>query len=149
MSLSPDPETVSLGTKIAGFFATMTATAWGIFKAVDRKIEQKADAEAVNSTLREHTRKIDELGSNQREDKTELRALVEAKSTEIYHGIERIENTARLDRNDILAGIAKLTEQSGRFQSETLQHLGDKPGRDEIAGMIDVKIRAAGIRSVG
>lgn len=135
----PDPETVGLAAKVAGFFATMGATAFGILKVIDRKIERKAEAD----TVKDHTSSIAELYANAREDKTELRSLVEDRSNAINRGITRLEETARMDRQDILAGIQRLADQTGTFQREVFVALGERPTRDQITEMVEDKIRAA------
>lgn len=138
----PDPETISIGSKIAGFFATVFATGFGVFKMIDRKIEKKADADK----LEEHGKSIGELFSNQRADKTEFRDLVESRSIALESKIQILADDAREDRKTIMAGINGLSEQTGKFQATMFAELTKRPTRDEIHDMVVDKIAAARLK---
>lgn len=135
----PDPETAGILKSALTALGTFAAGGFGLYKIIDRRIEKKADAEVVAG----HGRALVELAANAREDKTEIRELVEHRASRIENYLDQIEETGRMDRRLIMDGIQRLSEQNGSFQVEAMRALGERPTREDISEMINDKIRAA------
>lgn len=116
----PDPDQISLGTKIAGFFTSLAATAWGVYKAIERKIDtvdKKVETRASVEEMNRQRDNIAELFAQQRQDKTELLNALEDKRTTVTDAVDR------------------LTAAFHEFSRHTAEEMGKRPTREEARTM--------------
>lgn len=128
--LPTDPDKATLLGKIIGAIVglgTIAMSALGLRNRAKDKAERAIETRdaAIDERIGRHDRSTREQIELLRRD-LDKRKEIEGKLFDLV-GID----------GPIMAGIDRLTEQTGQFQAEVLREFGKRPTRDEVERMVD------------